>query len=89
MARLTVRHLEDEVVLRLKQRAAARGLSMEEDVRRVLRESVRDELAPAAPGTRLAARFVGLGFSGALPEWRGQEAKPLALPRPRRIRRSG
>jgi antitoxin FitA len=74
MAQFTVRNLEDEVALRLKQRAARRGRSMEEEVRRVLRESVRDELEPSALGSRIAARFEGLGFGGELAELRGQEA---------------
>jgi hypothetical protein len=47
---------------------------MEEEVRRVLRESVRDELEPSALGSRIAARFEGLGFGGELAELRGQEA---------------
>jgi plasmid stability protein len=79
MAQFTVRHLEDEVALRLKQRAALRGRSMEEEVRRILRDAVRDELAPQRPGSRMAARFAGLGFEEGLPELRGQPAEPLAL----------
>ena len=77
MAQFTVRSLEDDVVQRLKQRAAQRGRSMEEEVRRILREAVRDERRPQAPGTRMAARFAGSGFRGPLPELRGQE---LQLP---------
>ena len=74
MTQLIVRNLEEGVVQRLKQRAAQRARSMEEEVRRVLRESVRDELNPAPLGTRMAARFAGLGFEGGLPELRGSEA---------------
>ncbi len=76
MAQFTVRNLEDDVALRLKQRAAQRGRSMEEEVRRILRDAVRDELQPERPGTRMAARFAGLGFSGPLPEFHGQEVQP-------------
>lgn len=54
--------------------AARRGRSMEEEVRRVLCESVRDELEPVPLGSRIAARFEGLGFGGELPELRGQDA---------------
>jgi len=79
MAQFTVRNLEDEVAQRLKQRAAQRGRSMEEEVRRILREAVRDPLAPQPPGTRMAARFAGLGFTGALPELRGQEVRPAEI----------
>jgi antitoxin FitA len=77
MAQLMVRNLDDDVALRLKQRAARRGRSMEEEVRRVLRDSVRDELDAAPLGTRIAARFAGLGFTGDLPELRGSEAVPV------------
>ncbi len=77
MAQLMVRNLDDDVALRLKQRAARRGRSMEEEVRRVLRDSVRDELDEAPLGTRIAARFAGLGFTGDLPELRGSEAVPV------------
>ncbi len=77
MAQLMVRNLEDDVALRLKQRAARRGRSMEEEVRRVLRESVRDELNAEPLGTRISARFSGLGFVGGLPELRGTEVVPV------------
>lgn len=85
MAQFTVRNLEDDVALRLKQRAARRGRSMEEEVRRVLRESVRDELVSVALGSRIAARFEGLGFAGELPEWRRSEvaAPDFGLEKPR------
>lgn len=77
MAQFTVRNLEDDVALRLKKRAALRGRSMEDEVRRILREAVRDELAAPNSGSRMAARFAGLGFKGPLPELRGSEADPV------------
>ena len=40
MAQLIVRNIEKEVVLKLKQRAAKEGISMEEELRRILRQSV-------------------------------------------------
>ena len=40
MAQLIVRKIEDEVVARLRQRAARRGVSTEEEHRRILREAV-------------------------------------------------
>ena len=40
MAQLIVRNIEKEVVLKLKQRAAKEGVSMEEELRRILRQSV-------------------------------------------------
>lgn len=40
MAQLIVRKIEDEVLARLRERAARRGVSMEEEHRRILREAV-------------------------------------------------
>lgn len=40
MAQLIVRNIEKAVVLKLKQRAAKSGVSMEEELRRILRKSV-------------------------------------------------
>lgn len=75
MAQFIVRNLEDDVKKRLKQRAARRGLSMEEEVRQILRNAVNDEAVPVALGSRIAARFNGLGFTADLPELRGEEVR--------------
>ncbi|MCF6123975.1 MULTISPECIES: hypothetical protein [Mesorhizobium] len=40
MARITVRNLEDHVMRRLRERGAARGVSMEQEARDVLAASV-------------------------------------------------
>ena len=40
MASLSVRKLDDETLSRLRVRAASRGVSMEEEVRRILKEAV-------------------------------------------------
>lgn len=40
MANLSIRRLDDEVVRRLRQRAGARGVSMEEEARRILAQAV-------------------------------------------------
>jgi len=40
MAQLIVRKIEDQVVARLRERAARRGVSTEEEHRRILREAV-------------------------------------------------
>lgn len=41
MAQLIVRHLDDDLVRRLKQRAAANGRSAEEEHRQLLRQALR------------------------------------------------
>ena len=50
MAALTIRNLDETTKRRLRMRAAEHGHSMEEEVRRVLREAVGD----TAPGRDLA-----------------------------------
>lgn len=75
MAQFTVRNLEEDIKTRLKRRAQRRGLSMEEEVRQILRNAVKEETAPARLGSRIAARFAGLKFAGELPELRGQSVE--------------
>ena len=69
MAQVIVRNIEDKVTAGLKARAAEHGWGMEEEVRQILRRAVVEE-APAQPrlGSRIAARFTGVGLSEPLPE---------------------
>lgn len=70
MAQFTVRDMEEDVKARLKRRASRHGWSMEEEVRQILRNAVKDEDRPAAGlGTRIAARFAKAGLTADLPEW--------------------
>jgi len=46
MAQLIVRKLEDKVVRKLKERAAKYGVSMEEEHRRILRETLLKKEGP-------------------------------------------
>lgn len=55
MASLSVRKIDDEVYERLRVRAAKHGVSMEEEVRRILRRAV---LAPERLGD-LALEYFG------------------------------
>ncbi len=55
MASLSVRKLDDETLARLRVRAARHGVSMEEEVRRILQEAVS---APERLGD-LAVRMFG------------------------------
>lgn len=77
MAQFVVRHLEDDVAAKLKQRAKRHARSMEEEVRQILRNAVQ---APSAPsqklGTRIADRFRRTGLTADLPELRGQTGSP-------------
>ena len=77
MAQLLVRHLEDDVKAKLQLRARRHGRSTEEEVREILRNAVRDEGASRVPlGSRIAARFAGLGLTQEIPELRGEQARP-------------
>ena len=80
MAQLVVRRLDDDVKSRLKRRARRHGRGMEEEVRDILRNAVKDEGgAPARLGSRLAVRFARIGLMQDIPELRGQLARPAAL----------
>ena len=73
MAQFIVRDLEEDVKLRLKRRAARHGHSMEEEVRHILRDAVKDQNQYVASlGSRIAARFAKVGLTAELPELRGQ-----------------
>ena len=58
MAQFVVRNLDDDLKARLKRRARLNGVSMEEEVRRILQRAVVGEPpGSAALGSRMAARF--------------------------------
>jgi antitoxin FitA len=62
MATLTIRNLEDALKSRLRLRAAARNRSMEDEVRHILRAALQEPAVPVSDmGTRIRARFAGLG----------------------------
>ncbi len=76
MAQFIVRKLEDDVKTRLKRRARRHGRSMEEEIRHILRDAVKDENRPAAAlGSRIAGRFRESGLTEDLPELRGQHPR--------------
>lgn len=73
MAQFIVRNLENDVKSRLKRRAAHHGHSLEEEVRSILRDAVKEKNPhPAKLGTRIAARFAKAGLTTDLPELHGQ-----------------
>ncbi|MCF7995353.1 MAG: toxin-antitoxin system [Chromatiaceae bacterium] len=82
MAQVIVRHLDDALKSALKQRAQRHGWSMEEEVRQILRRAINEEPA-AAPrlGSRIAARFSGIGLETPFPECHGQQIDPPAFDR--------
>jgi plasmid stability protein len=77
MGQLLVRNLDNDVKAKLQRRARRHGRSTEEEVRIILRNAVTGEgAAPAPLGSRLAARFAGLGLEGEIPELRDNPARP-------------
>ena len=80
MAQFIVRNIEEDVKKRLQRRASRHGRSMEEEVRDILRNVLRDEDRPMPPlGSRLAARFAGLGLDHEIPELQGGVAQPASF----------
>jgi len=60
---LVVRKLDDDVKQRLQRRAAKHGRSMEDEVRDILRDAVKDDDRHAVGlGTEIAALFADIGF---------------------------
>jgi plasmid stability protein len=57
MTSLTIRNLDDTTKQRLRIRAAHHGVSMEEEVRRILKEVLHSVEAPSALGKHLRDRF--------------------------------
>ena len=78
MAQLVVRNVEDSVKLRLQQRARRHGQSMEEEVRDILRDAVKEESAPRRGlGTEISALFSKVGLESDIPELRGHDIKAV------------
>jgi antitoxin FitA len=63
MGQILVRKIDDVLKRKLQKRAERHGHSMEEEVRDILRNAVKDESKPEKGlGTRIAERFKGLGL---------------------------
>lgn len=78
MAQLVVRNLEQSVKSGLQRRAKRHGRSMEEEVRDILRNAVREPVRSAPGlGTRIAALFKGKGIDFDIPEFRGYPFTPI------------
>ena len=61
MSTLTIRGLDDETHARLRVQAAQHGHSMEAEVRTILQDSVTPPSSSRGLGSRIHARFAGLG----------------------------
>ncbi|MCC7275626.1 MAG: Arc family DNA-binding protein [Alphaproteobacteria bacterium] len=82
MAQILVRNLDEEIKSRLRRRADRHGRSVEAEVREILRDAVRSEDPTRLPlGSRIAARFVGIGIDDDLPELHGSALRPMDVDR--------
>lgn len=77
MAQFVVRNLENSVKERLQRRARRHGRSMEEEVRDILRNAVREKQTSATGlGTEIAALFSADGLDSDIAEFRGYSMTP-------------
>lgn len=77
MAQIVVRNLDETVKTRLKRRATSHGRSMEEEVRQILGNATLESAKTSQGlGTRIAARFAGIGLTEDVVELRGQRPRP-------------
>ena len=77
MAQLVIRNLNEEIKQRLKRQAITHGTSMEAEAREILAKALQDEKHSSFDlGSRIAARFVGVGLDESLPELHGESIIP-------------
>ena len=80
MAQILVRNIEDEVKTRLQRRAARHGLSMEQEVRDILRNAALAEDVPEVGlGTQISAMFREIGLTEPIEELRGYPVEPITF----------
>ncbi|HEX4838803.1 MAG TPA: hypothetical protein VFV03_09805 [Solirubrobacteraceae bacterium] len=80
MAQILIRRLDEDVKARLQRRARRHGHSTEQEAREILQSAVRNEdLVSVKLGSRIAARFEGVGLQEPIVELRGQPARPARL----------
>jgi plasmid stability protein len=74
VTQLVVRDIGEDVKSGLRRPAKRHGRSMEAEVREILRDAAKDETSTPQPlGSRLVARFVGVGLEKDIPEMRGAQ----------------
>lgn len=80
MAQFVVRNIDNSVKVRLQRRARRNGHSMEEEVRDILRNAVKEEFPTAGGlGTEISSLFSKVGIESDIPELRGHEIKPVVF----------
>jgi plasmid stability protein len=77
MAQILVRQIDDDTKSKLHRLARQHGRSTEEEVREILRNAVREvDEPPVKLGSRVAARFSGVGLKQEVAELRGHSVRP-------------
>lgn len=77
MAEILVRNLDEDVKLKLRERARRHGRTAEEEAGEILRNAVMTLDEPPEPlGRRLRQLFEGNGIEADIPELRGHLANP-------------
>ena len=61
MASITIRNLDDELKARLRRAAAEHGHSIEEEVRRILRQALEKPRPGHGLGSRIHKRYAAIG----------------------------
>jgi plasmid stability protein len=61
MTSITIHNLDDDLKARLYLRATRHGLSVEEEVRRILRQTLNEPLQAKGLGSKIHRRFSALG----------------------------
>ena len=61
MPMLTIRNIDEALKAKLKVIAAQHGISMEEEVRRILRDAIQPDSQKKGLGSRIHKRFAKLG----------------------------
>ncbi len=80
MTQVIVCNIEDDINVLLKVRATRHGWSMEEEVHQILRSAVSEEDSSQRKlGSRIAARFAGVGLTEPLVELRGHTIEPMGF----------
>ena len=80
MTQVIVCNIDDDDNRMLELRAARHGWSMEEEVRQILRSAVSEEdSARQNLGSRIAARFAGVGLTEPLVELCGHTIEPIGF----------
>ncbi|HEV7488525.1 MAG TPA: toxin-antitoxin system [Thermoanaerobaculia bacterium] len=80
MSELVIDEIEDDVLFKIQLRAYRNGRSTQAEAIEILRDAVKnDDIDSVGLGTRLAARFHGIGIEEDIPELRGYPIKLIKL----------